>query len=291
MQVVYLIIVMIAQLLQWACKKQYNLKVAVQDGMVFNGLSALTAAVIFVTSAVVFAIAGERSLQFAPALIPYILGFAVSFGSAAFFSFMAVQVGSMSLTSLAVSYSLVIPTMYGLTRPEESVSVTLVVGVLLLLGSLFLVNAKKEEAAFSLRWLLYAVLAFLGNGVCSTVQTMQQHRFDGQYKSEFMLSAMFLLSVFFFAVAFTRRKKVVFSCVKQGWPAMVTNGLCNGTVNLFVMLLVSGGMAASVMFPVISGGGLILTTLLSVVVYREKLSVPQYIGLAMGTASVVLMNL
>lgn len=284
MQVLFLLIVMVAQLLQWMCKKQYNLKITRQEPLVFNGVSALTAAVIFGAMA-------DWPLQLPLSLLPYVLLFSVAFGSAAFFSLLAVQAGSMSLTSLAISYSLVIPTLYGLLFLGEPVSVTLIVGVLLLLGSLFLVNAKKEEATVNRRWLAFALLAFLGNGVCSTTQTVQQLHFDGRYKGEFMFASMLLLSAFFLTVSFLRHRQAALVSLRQGWSAMVTNGLCNGTVNLFVMLLVSGGMAASVMFPVLSGGGLILTTLLSVLVYRERLSLPQYIGLAMGTASVVLMNL
>ncbi len=284
MAVIYLVAVMVAQLLQWICKKQYNLKVARQDAFVFNGLSTLTAAALFAAT-------GAWPLHFEAALLPYVVGFAAAYGSAAFFSLLAVQAGSMSLTSLAISYSLVIPTLYGLLFLGEPVSVTLVLGVLLLLGSLFLVNVRKGDTAVNRRWLVYALLAFAGNGVCSTVQTVQQRQFAGQFKSEFMMSAMLLLSLFFFVAALLFRRREVLPCLRQGWPAMMTNGLCNGATNLFVMLLVSGGMAASVMFPVISGGGLVLTTLLSVLVYRERLSLPQYVGLAMGTVSVVLMNL
>ena len=72
---------------------------------------------------------------------------------------------------------------------------------------------------------------------------------------------------------------------------MVLNGIANALVNLLVMVLVSKGMAASIMFPVISGGGIVLTTLVAIFIYKEKLSVNQYIGLLLGTVSVVLMNI
>jgi len=71
---------------------------------------------------------------------------------------------------------------------------------------------------------------------------------------------------------------------------MALCGLANGIVNLFTMIL-SNTMPASVMFPLISGGGIILSTIVSIVLYKEKLNTYQFIGLLMGIASVVFLNL
>ena len=42
-------------------------------------------------------------------------------------------------------------------------------------------------------------------------------------------------------------------------------------------------------FSIVNGGGLVLTTLAAVLLFKEKLSVKQWIGVAVGTASVVLL--
>ena len=71
---------------------------------------------------------------------------------------------------------------------------------------------------------------------------------------------------------------------------MAACGVANGATNLFVMILVSS-MQASIVFPVISGGGIILTWIISKFLYREALTRNQNIALILGIASVVLMNL
>jgi multidrug transporter EmrE-like cation transporter len=64
----------------------------------------------------------------------------------------------------------------------------------------------------------------------------------------------------------------------------------NGMVNLFVMLL-SGKMALSLMFPLISSGGIIITFFVSTLFYKEKFTKAQLIGFIAGVASVVFLNI
>lgn len=58
-------------------------------------------------------------------------------------------------------------------------------------------------------------------------------------------------------------------------------------VNMFVMVL-TGRMPALVMFPLISAIGTILTVLISVFYYKEKLSKRQVIGFLAGVLSVAI---
>jgi multidrug transporter EmrE-like cation transporter len=61
-------------------------------------------------------------------------------------------------------------------------------------------------------------------------------------------------------------------------------------VNLLVMIL-SGLMPVSLMFPIISAGGIVAIFVISLVFYKEKLSRLQIIGYILGTVSVVLLNI
>lgn len=282
MNAIILILVTAAIVSQSVAKKHYNVSTGGQGAFLFNSITTFTAAVFFLFT-------DKGGFQFTPLLIPYVLGFAVCYGSAVLFSFLAIREGFMSLTSLATSYSLIIPTLYGLLFLNEKAGALLLIGLALLFCSLFLVNGKKGSSGITFKWLVFALLAFLGNGLCSTVQTAQQRTFNGEYKSEFMITALLILAVFYGVLALIKERKVLVSCFKKSYVT-VLNGAANGFTNLFVMVLVSRGMAASIMFPVISGGGLILTSLISIFVYKERLSARQYIGLALGTVSVILMN-
>ena len=101
---------------------------------------------------------------------------------------------------LIMSYSLIIPTMYGIAFLKEPVRMSTYIGIALLMISLFMVNMKKENAKFSLVWIMWLIICFVGNGMCATVQKMQQLRFDGAYKSEFMIVALAVVIIISLAI-------------------------------------------------------------------------------------------
>jgi len=80
------------------------------------------------------------------------------------------------------------------------------------------------------------------------------------------------------------------TCAAKGWWCCLAGGALNGMVNLFVMIL-SGTMAVSLMFPIISAGGIVITFFVSRWVYHEKLTRRQLVGFALGVLSVIFLNL
>ena len=149
---------------------------------------------------------------------------------------------------------------------------------------------KNEKPQITINWLIYIVLAFLGNGFCSTVQRIQQIECEGKFKNEFMVVALLISFLVFMVLTILYDRKDLLINVKKGFISCFICGISNGVVNLFVIIL-SLSMAASVMFPIISGGGIILSAVVAIFFFKEKLSLPQYIGLILGIASVVFLNL
>ena len=67
---------------------------------------------------------------------------------------------------------------------------------------------------------------------------------------------------------------------------MLVSGVCVAINNKFNLYL-SGVMDSAVFFPIVNGGGLVLTTLVAVLLFKEKLSKKQWIGIVLGILSVV----
>ena len=272
--------------LQSVVKKAYNNKTG-GSKFIFPAVSCLVALLFFVVS-------GGFKFNFTKEIIPYALLFGISYGTATIFSFLSIQAGPLSLTSLITSYSLVVPTFYSIIFRGDEASLTLYFGIAVLLISLLLMNLKtgadKESVKISLKWVIYVTLAFLGNGVCSTVANVQQLDFEGLYKNEFMIIALTLVVLTLFIISYFSEKERIPECVKKGAWMMIVCGLANAVSNLFVLML-SGKINGSIMFPLISAGGIILTSLVSIFIYREKLSKLQYGALALGIVAVVLLNL
>lgn len=280
--VIFLSLVIVSISLQDIFKKAYHLKVGNRGSFIFSAGLVLSAALFFLFSS-------GFKLDFKAAVIPYSLGFAASYGMAVLMGFLAIKVGSLSLTSLVNSYSLIIPTFWGLFFMGEGASLFFWVGLGILFVSLFLMNFGRSGIKITLKWVVFVFLSFLGNGICSAVLTAQQKTFGGLYKSEMMITALFTVAIVLIAVAaFKERGEIKESL--RGTHFMIACGVANGVCNLLVMIL-SVKMPASIMYPVISGGGIVITGIVSVLIYREKLSVNQYVALLLGTVSVVLMNI
>jgi len=292
MEVIYIILIIIGVTAQNVSKKAYNLRGGAGAGFTFSAGSVLCACLFFIIS-------GGFKFDFNPAILPYALGFALFYGMAVIFSFFAIKYGSLSLTSLITSYSLIVPAFYGILFLNEPVSILLYLGLAALMISLFLVNykpnkkdesRKKEKGRVDPRWFLFVALAFVGNGACSTVLTVHQKTFNGQYKSELMICALVMVFLTMATMALFTERKTAPAAIKKGYWLMAITGGFNGLVNLLVMIC-SLTMSASVMYPLISAGGIIGTALVSILFYKEKLTKMQYVGFVLGILAIVLLNI
>ena len=272
-------------------RKYYNQRTGGRGVFVSTALSTAFAAVFFVFAS------GFR-LSFEVGVLPYAVCFALGYGASSLFGFLAIKTGPLSLTSLVTSYSLIIPTFYGLIFLGEKASVFFWIGLGLLLVRLLLINMTEgstaeagERVKITLPWVICALVAFLANGIGSTVQTMQVKAFDGAYKNELMIIALMIATLIIFAVSFITERGDMGIAFKRGTLPMLIAGVSNGVLNLLVMILNDGRMSASILFPVISAGCIIITWIVAKFVYRENLTRWQNIALVLGIISVVFMNI
>ena len=251
------------------------------DGSVshFTAGAAITALIFFV------ALSGGR-FQFEWRTLVLAAGFALCYLAALVFSTLAVSTGSLSLSSLIISYSLIIPAFYGVAFLHEEIRAVTVIGIALLLASLYLINRGKDEKKVTAKWLLYILVAFLGNGGCASIQKVQQVLCKGDFKYEFMIIALAIVAV----VMTVKSVESEGRATKSDLLFSAAYGICNGGVNLLVMIL-SGRMPAAVMFPIISGGSVLVTYFISRFAFKERLSRIQNMGVALGIISVVVLNL
>jgi drug/metabolite transporter (DMT)-like permease len=68
-------------------------------------------------------------------------------------------------------------------------------------------------------------------------------------------------------------------------------GGLNGFLNLFVILLATSPLSSSLVYPVIGVGSLMITTLFSTFVFKEKMRWWQWIGIITGMAAVAILSL
>lgn len=227
-------------------------------------------------------------------VLPYSLLFGASAALCNVSMVVALAEGSLALTALITSYSLMIPTVYGMIFLHETPGLLAYIGIALLVASLYLTNAKgnkeEEKTRITGKWLVAVILCALANGACSIIQREQQLAFDGGYKNELMIVALLCSVLFTLPFVIVKERRELLSITRQGWGFALLSGTANGATNLLVMT-VTATVATSVFFPIISAGGMVLSYILSITLYKERFTKWQTVGIALGVLCLVFLNI
>jgi drug/metabolite transporter (DMT)-like permease len=238
----------------------------------------------------------------APSVSTYTLILGIIFGlisgSHYIVNLQALKLGPLSYTQLFTSFSSIIPTLSGLFFFNEKMVFIQYVGIILSLVSLVLAVEKKgEEKKSSLKWLTYCLMIFLLNGFIGVMQKVHQ---SSQYASE--LNA-FLIIAFIVSFLFSSTLTLILSKKenpltfikekdkKSKFLLILSIIVCGAliAVNNKLNLYLAGVIDSAILFPILNGGGVALATIASLLVFKEKLSLKQWIGIAIGAIAIILL--
>ncbi|MBQ8351298.1 MAG: EamA family transporter [Clostridia bacterium] len=276
--------ILLTTVTQSASTKQYQ-RVA-HNAAAFNALKASSACLLFGLLCI-----GHFTFHLSTML--YGLGYGALMCLSMYAGFRALGLGPMSLTSLIVSFSVVLPLLYGLAFCHEELSLFKGLGLAALVVALIAANVGKGHASQQKtdypKWIFFILLTFLSNGFCSVLQKQHQLLYPGLYLSEFMLFAMLVCMIVFLAIAAVQIKPNQLRALRgkrYGLLSGITNGLAN-----YCTLALSGMENASVLFPAISAGTILLSLLCGMVIFRERLRAPHWLALGAGILAVVFLKL
>lgn len=249
----------------------------------------------------VWAILYAVNFTFEPKVLLYSLAMGACFTCCKIGTVNALRTGPVTLTSLINSLSLIGATIWGFIFWGAKVTPFAIVGILLVAVALALcLYGGKDEHKdgeengtnkISLKWLLFVGMSFFGNMASTIIQRTQQTAFDGEHGNMLMFFSL-IISVAVCGVFYGRSDKTdSVSLIKTSGAFPVAAGVGNVLLNLFVMLLATSSISPSIVYPTICIGGLSLTILTSLVVFKERLKWWQWIGIAIGATAVVLLNL
>ena len=215
----------------------------------------------------------------------YGLVYGISLLASMLFGFFALAKGSMAITSLICSYSIVIPCVFGIVWLKETVEWCQYVGLALLVLSMFLLRKKDAELRLEKGWGICVTITFVCNGICSVIQKLHQVAYPGEYCREFSLFATLFMTVVLFVAFLVKKEKATGSNIKFALPAGVFMGISN-----YLSLILASKVNATVLFPMITVFTIILNCLVSKVFFKDKFSVAHILGIIIGAFSVILIK-
>ena len=220
------------------------------------------------------------------------------------FGIEAIELGSVSLSMLFSQCGFLIPTIFNAIFFKESINALSIAGIALIVVALFM-TIDKSDKKFSVKWLVFAVLSLVCSGVIGIVQ-----KFNGVYYPNADTSLFIEISLVFAILAglltmlfLYLKEKRSLSSVSENVAApvapeskkqriircvcVVLIGALLGIINVFNTFL-AGKLPSVVYFPVYNVGVIILVTVASAILFKERLNVKQIISIAIGSLAIIL---
>ena len=201
------------------------------------------------------------------------------------------QRSGVTVTSLSSKLSVVLPTLAGVVLFSEKLNFVATMGIVLALVALVLVVGGKNttDKGIKINWLL-PVLIFFGTGTGDILMklTEQQNTSDDM---GFMIAFIYFIAMLFgfLVVAFD----LIRSKSKWQWKNAI-GGITLGVINFFSTFCVYNAMRCFdnvVLFPIYNIGVVCLTALTGWLLFKEKLTWKNYLGLTIAIIAVILITL
>ncbi len=222
---------------------------------------------------------------------------AVALGSNLFFGLEALKSGAMVLSSMAGSAGLLLPCVFGIFMFDEPMSLMQLFGILLLIfsGWLLIGYSKKLKGSFTPRTMLLLIGSMLSNGFTMVAQKMFSKYLPDVSVSVFSFLAFGLVGVgMCVGLVPQLTKKEKREEIRELPKALWFYGAGLSTILLIINQLATIAakvIPSAIMFPINDGGATIITALTGAVVFKEKLTARSVAGLALGIASLIVINL
>lgn len=207
--------------------------------------------------------------------------------------FRALCLGPMALTGMIVSFSVLLPLGYGVVFQKEPLSVLKIIGFVLFAAALVLTALGKTGGSATQgggeKWALFVGLTFVSNGACSILQKIHQSIYPEEYCGAFMFYSGLVCCILFIARGLMQKPLKAYVHA-PGKLSAAAAGAAGGASNLCTLFL-AGSENASVMYPVISAGTILVSLVCGRVLFGEKIRPLQIPAFLCGICAIVLLKL
>ena len=230
-----------------------------------------------------------------------------------FLNIRALTIGPLALTSIIISGSGIIPSIYGVLFLGEEITVWQIIGMILMLFSVFFsVEKEPEKKKAGIRWLILTILCFVFNGLIGVCQKVHRASDYAAEINEYLFLAFVFTAVFTGIYMFVLKKKGIVktarffgnaspagtveegseetqqkrSLFKKVSVILIVGAVSWALINIFNLYL-SGAFDAAVFFPVMNGGSVLTTLLLSFIVFKERFTGRRALSLVLGVIALL----
>jgi drug/metabolite transporter (DMT)-like permease len=205
---------------------------------------------------------------------------------------MTAQKNGISVTSIAGKMSVVVPVFFGIILYNESVTFLKILGIIIALVAVYLSSVKSGKSEKK-GTLLFPVLLFLGSGAIDTLlKYIQTNYVNEQDVSIFSGSLFGIAAIFAFVILGIKATKKRESFGVKNILAGIILGVPNYFSIIFLIkALQNKNFESSTLFTVNNVAIVIISTLVGLLLFKEKFSLKNKFGVALAVLGIVLVTI
>ena len=218
-----------------------------------------------------------------------ILGFL--FISVFYLAALTTQRSGLSVVAVATKMSVAIPILFGIILYNESTGFIKILGIVLALVSVYLTSVRRKEGLkIRKRNLIFPLLVFFGSGIIDTTIKFLETSYVAEPDVALFSSTIFAVAgcigiTILLIQYFMGKLKLSF----RNFVGGIALGIPNfGSIYFLVLALRSPGVESSTIFPMNNVAIVMISTLLGIWLFREKMLPKNWIGIALALLSIIL---
>ena len=256
-------------------------------GLILSAITSLFASVFFLVT--------DKGGFYAPTEMIWLAVINACLIGAGFYgTFAAYQNGPYGLTRLVSGFYLLFTIFYGIVFLKESTTVMTYIGIAMVIAAMVLINYKKSdeksEKRGSLKWLFWVLASTVANGFIGIITRYQQIRFEDACSNEFQfvsfLGGFVLLALIGLVVDKDKLGRVIKTGSLYGFGAGILNGAKN-----FLTLVIYLYLPLSIVSPLKMGLSLVGSFAVAFLMYKERYTKKQLLGVAIGAAAIIILTI
>jgi uncharacterized membrane protein len=207
----------------------------------------------------------------------------------------------VSATTITSRMSMVIPAGFSVILYNESLGAIKIIGIIIALIAIYFTVYQKKIGTISntsatdtfKKSLFLPLFLFLGSGLADLLLKISQKNFMMNKPDFLYIDLLFTASAVAGITALAFNRIPVKQIVKKqnlfwGFVLGITNYI---SLLLFIMALTKGNLQGSQIFPINSVGIVLISTLLAMIFFKEKLVLNKTIGLVLAIGAILLISL
>lgn len=268
----------------FVANKHYQTKagVSVKAGLLFNATNGFFAAIIMLLLNLCINGAFLKITS-----ISLLFAFGVAFCNILYvlLGFYMMKSGSLAIyTMFLMSGGMIVPYLWGVFKLNEEISIYRILGLVIMILGVIVSNAKKQKTA--VKYVLIGFLVFILNGAVSTFSKM--HQIESTYatvsKTEFVVLCNVMKFLFCLIVILFLNSKKEMASTYIPFKKLVGIILLSSVLDsssYYLQLFGAEKLPATVLYPLITGGSIILTAMFGIILYKEKINKQTFTGMTL----------